>query len=81
MLICSNELQPIYQISKQEVSMNLDCSLQAIDLSHGRNRNLCVTIALYRPSTRDCIAVVSFARGPTSRHQSCLTVMYYITGM
>ena len=36
-LIFSNEMQPIYQISKHEVSMNLDCSLQAIDLKHGRS--------------------------------------------
>ena len=34
-LIFSNEIQPIYPISKQEVSMNFDCNFQAIDSRHG----------------------------------------------
>ena len=78
-LIFSNELQPIYQISKQEVSMNLDCSLQAIDLRHGRSVGLTETlmcVTLYRPAIRDCVADVCFALALTSWHQSC-----YITGV
>ena len=35
-LIFSTEMQPIYPISKQEVSMNLDCNFQANDSRHGR---------------------------------------------
>ena len=35
-LIFSTEMQPIYPIYKQEVSMNLDCNFQAIDSRHGR---------------------------------------------
>ena len=35
-LIFSNERQPIYPISKQEVAMNLACNYQAIDSWHGR---------------------------------------------
>ena len=31
----SNEIQPIYRISKQKVSMNLDCNFQATDSRHG----------------------------------------------
>ena len=83
-LTFSNEMQPIYQICKQEVSMNLDCSLQTIDLRQGRCAGLtdtlmCVTLALYRPLARDCIAVVCFALALTSWHQSCFTLIYYIT--
>ena len=33
-LIFSTEMQPIYPISKQEVSMNFDCNFQANDLLH-----------------------------------------------
>ena len=35
-LIFSIEMQPFYPISKQEVSMNLDCNFQAIDSRHGQ---------------------------------------------
>ena len=35
-LIFSIEMQPIYPISKQEVSLNLDCNFQAIDSQHCR---------------------------------------------
>ena len=42
-LIFSNEMQPIYPISKQEVSMNLDCNFQAIDSQDGRCAGLTET--------------------------------------
>ena len=85
-LIFSIEMQPIYLISRQEVSMNLDCSLQAIEVRHGRSAGLtetplCVTLALCRLSSHDCVAVVCFALGPTSWHQSCFTLIYYVTGV
>ena len=79
-LIYSNEMQPVYKTSKQEVSMNLDCSLQAIDLRHGRNRNLCITMALYRPSTCDCVAVVCFCMWPNVLASIfLLTVCIYVS--
>ena len=84
---CIMPFQPsiIFLIFKQELSINRDCSLQYIHLIHGRTAGLnetpmCVTMALYRPSTRDCVAVVCFARGPKSWHQSWFTLIYYITG-
>ena len=36
----SIEMQPIYPISKQEVSMNLDCNFEAIDSWRGRSAGL-----------------------------------------
>ena len=42
-LIFSIDIQPIYPISKQEVSMNLDCNFQAIDSRHGRCAGLTET--------------------------------------
>ena len=42
-LIFSIEMQPIYPISKQEVSMNRDCNFQAIDSRHCRCAGLTET--------------------------------------
>ena len=36
-------MQPIYPISKEELSMNLDCNWQAIELRHDRNASLTET--------------------------------------
>ena len=36
-------MHPIYPISKQAVSMNLDCNFQAIDSRHGRCAGLTET--------------------------------------
>ena len=42
-LIFSIDMQPIYPISKQEVSMNLDCNFQPIDSWHWRSAGLTET--------------------------------------
>ena len=58
-LIFSNEMQPIYPISKEEVTMNLDCNLQAIDLRHDRSTGLNET-PMYeaRPGSREMPMII-----------------------
>ena len=41
---------------------------------------MCVSMALYLPSTRDYVAFVCFALALTSWHQFCFTLICYVTG-